>query len=141
MSNFFKKLHYYIFIRNTKWNYLVFLILLTPLFWYVYIKQNPIKKGNYTIAYVTKMYWPIISYKRIEYSYYVNDKNYEGTNIYAQDFKVEIPGRYLVQFSLKDNSFSTIYPNIPIPDSIRESPPEGWTELPEWAKKTVNKNH
>jgi len=36
---------------------------------------------------------------------------------------------------LEDYSFSTIYPAIPIPDSIREAPSEGWKELPEWAKK------
>ncbi|MFP3508030.1 hypothetical protein, partial [Burkholderia sp. SIMBA_062] len=76
------------------------------------------KKGNYTIAYATKLYWPIISYKRIEYNYNGENKNFEATNIYALDPKVIIPARYLVQFSLEDHSFSTIYPSIPVPDSI-----------------------
>ncbi|QQY31114.1 hypothetical protein [Chryseobacterium gleum] len=78
---------------------------------------------------------PIISYKRIRFNYTVNGKNYKTTNIYAQDPEAKIPARYLVQFSLEDNSFSNIYPNIPIPDSIQKSPPEGWKTLPEWAKK------
>lgn len=135
MNKFFKNLHYYIFVRNSKWNIVFFLILVSPLFWYVYYKQSPIKKGNYTIAYATKMYWPIISYKRIEYNYNVGGENYEATNIYALDPKVIIPARYLVQFSLEDHSLSTIYPNVPVPDSIKEVPPEGWKELPKWAKK------
>lgn len=130
-----KTLLYYLTDRRSKWSYLLYLVLISPLFWFVYYKQSPIKKGNYTIAYATKMYWPIISYKRIEYNYIVKGKNYEATNIYALDPEVKIPARYLVQFSLEDYSFSTIYPNIPVPDSIKEAPPEGWTELPEWAKK------
>lgn len=81
------------------------------------------------------MYWPIVSYKRIRFNYNVKGKNYEATNIYALDPEVVIPARYLLQFSLEDHSFSTIYPAIPIPDSIREVPSEGWKEIPEWAKK------
>ncbi|BAP32515.1 citrate synthase I [Chryseobacterium sp. StRB126] len=134
MEKLFKKLHYYIFIRQSKWNYLIIFILVSPLFGYIFYKQSPIKDGQYTIAYATKMYWPVISYKRIEYNYNVKGKNYEATNIYALDPEVKIPARYLVQFSLEDHSFSTIYPNIPIPDSIKSAPAEGWKELPEWAK-------
>ncbi|WP_294217549.1 hypothetical protein [uncultured Chryseobacterium sp.] len=130
-----KTLKYYLTDRRSKWSYLLYFVLISPLFWYVYHKQSPIKKGSYTIAYATKMYWPIISYKRIEYNYNVKGKNYEATNIYALDPEVKIPARYLVQFSLEDNSFSTIYPNIPVPDSIRKAPAEGWKELPEWAVK------
>ncbi len=135
MKKLLERLHYYIFQRKSKWNYLIILVLISPLFWYIYIKQSPVKKGNYTIGYATKIYWPIISYKRIRFNYSVNGKNYETTNIYAQDPKLEIPGKYLVQFSIEDNSFSNIYPNIPVPDSIKSAPPEGWKELPEWAKK------
>ncbi|MGX5682944.1 hypothetical protein ACWKWW_00155 [Chryseobacterium cucumeris] len=129
------KLRYYIFERKSKWNYLIIIIMISPIFIYIYNKQSPVKVGNYTIGYATKMYWPIISYKRIRFNYTVNGKNYKTTNIYAQDPEVKIPARYLVQFSLEDNSFSNIYPNIPIPDSIQKSPPEGWKTLPEWAKK------
>jgi len=129
------KLNYYIFERKSKWNYLIIMIMISPLFIYIYNKQSPVKAGNYTIGYASKMYWPIISYKRIRFNYIVNGKKYETTNIYAQDSEVKIPARYLVQFSLEDNSFSTIYPNIPIPDSIQKSPPGGWKTFPEWAKK------
>ncbi|NIF05916.1 hypothetical protein F3J23_10730 [Chryseobacterium sp. Tr-659] len=135
MKKLFEKLHYYFFVRESKWNIVFLLIVISPLFWYIYTKQSPIKEGNYTIAYATKMYWPVISYKRIEYNYNVDGKNYNETNIYALDPEVKIPGRYLVQFSVKDHSFSTIYPNIPVPDSIKEAPKEGWKALPSWAKK------
>jgi hypothetical protein len=134
MKQLFQKIQYYIFVRNSKWNILFFFILVSPLFWYVFHKQSPIKKGYYTIGYATDMYWPIVSYKRIRFNYNVEGKNYETTNIYALDPKVIIPARYLVQFSLEDHSFSTIYPNISIPDSIKEAPQKGWKELPEWAK-------
>ncbi|WP_294273476.1 hypothetical protein [uncultured Chryseobacterium sp.] len=135
MKKFLERLRYYLFIRNSKWNIVFFLVLISPIFWYVFYKQNPIKRGNYTIGYATDMYWPVVSYKRIRFNYNVKGENYETTNIYALDPEVKIPARYLVQFSLEDNSFSTIYPNIPVPDSIRNAPPQGWKELPEWAVK------
>lgn len=135
MKLFFKKLRYYLFLRKSKWNYLIILILVSPLFIYIYFKQSPVKTGNYTIGYATRIYWPIVSYKRIRFDYVVNGKSYETTNIYAQGLKPGIPGKYLVQFSLEDNSLANIFINIPIPDSIKEAPPEGWKELPNWARK------
>lgn len=135
MKRLLSKLYYYIFERKSKWNYLVILIMISPIFIYIYDKQSPVKDGNYTIGYATKMYWPIISHRRIRFNYNVNGENYETTNIYALDPEVKIPSRYLVQFSLENHSFSTIYPNISVPDSINESPPSGWKELPDWAKK------
>lgn len=56
------KLRYYIFERKSKWNYLIIIIMISPIFIYIYNKQSPVKIGNYTIGYATKMYWPIISY-------------------------------------------------------------------------------
>nr|WP_315029445.1 hypothetical protein [uncultured Chryseobacterium sp.] len=135
MKKIIETLHSYLFVRDSKWNIVFFLILLSPIFWYVFYKQSPIKKGSYTIGYAIDMYWPIVSYKRIKFNYNVKSKNYETTNIYALDPEVKIPARYLVQFSLEDNSFSTIYPNIPVPDSIKTAPSVGWKEFPEWAKK------
>lgn len=135
MKKLREKLHYYIFVRKSKWNLLIILILIFPLFYYIYYKNEPIKKGNYTIGYVYKIYWPVISHKTIMFSYAVNNNSYTDTDVYNSNKKPEVGKRYLVQFSLEDNGMSDIFQDIPVPDSIKEAPSEGWKELPEWAKK------
>ncbi|MEC5396051.1 hypothetical protein [Bergeyella sp. RCAD1439] len=132
MSSVLRKVYYYLFVRESKWNMLIILIPLVLISLYIYVKRKPIKKGNYTIGYVSKVYWPIVSHKKATYVYVVNKKEYSNTQIYnnAEEGKY-----YLVQFSLEDNSVSDIFQDIPIPDSIKSAPAEGWKELPEWAKK------
>lgn len=118
--------------KNSYWNLWVLVVIFVPLIWYVNYKRNPIEKGYYTIGYATHTYWPIVSHKKISYSYKIYEKTYEGSQVYND---VKVPERYLVQFSLEDPCYSDIFQDIPVPDSIKEAPAEGWKELPEWAKK------
>lgn len=134
MRKIIEKLYYYIFVRNSKWNIVFFLILLSPLFWYIYYKNHPVKQGNYTIGYVTRIYWPLVSHKSIMYSYIIKNKEYINSTVYNSEIKPEVGKRYLIQFSNEDYSFSDIFQDIPVPDSIKNAPPNGWKELPEWAK-------
>lgn len=134
MKNLLKNLYYYIFVRKSKWNFLIICILIATLFIFIFFKQSPIKKGNYTIGLIYKKYWPIISYEWIDYYYFVNGKKYYGSSIYNGNDNPKISGRYLVQYSLEDYSYSDVKQNIPIPDSIKSVPHNGWKELPEWAK-------
>ncbi|MCC2591141.1 hypothetical protein [Chryseobacterium sp. MFBS3-17] len=134
MKRILELLHYYLFVRNSKWNLIFLLILFIPVIWYIFYKNNPIKKGNYTIGYVYRIYWPVVNAKTVMYSYTVNKNKYTSTDDYNSNKKPKIGKRYLVQFSLEDPSYSDIFQDIPVPDSIKSAPPEGWKKLPEWAK-------
>ncbi|MHA3046230.1 hypothetical protein JSO59_002500 [Riemerella anatipestifer] len=125
--------------KDSKWNLLLLVIPFIIYFSYGIYNHSFVKKGNYTIGYVDKIYWPVVSYKKVNYSYTVNSINYKGTDIYDSHKKPLENKRYLIQFSLQDNEESDIFQDIPIPDSIKSAPAEGWKELPEWAKEKMKK--
>ena len=133
MNKFIETLRYY-WTRDSKWNIPIFLIPFILLYMYISYKHNPVDYGNYTIGYIDRIYWPIISYKKVSYEYTVNGKKYSNSNIHDEDANPKKGRYYLVQFSLEDNSYSKIYQDIPVPDSIKQAPPGGWKERPEWAK-------
>lgn len=133
MNKFIETLRYY-WTRESKWNIPIFLIPFILLYMYISYKHNPVDYGNYTIGYIDRIYWPIISYKKVSYEYTVNGKKYSNSNIHDEDANPKKGRYYLVQFSLEDNSYSKIYQDIPVPDSIKQAPPGGWKERPEWAK-------
>ncbi|MEJ8598271.1 hypothetical protein JSO62_06150 [Riemerella anatipestifer] len=96
------------------------------------------EEGRYSIGIITNKYWPIVSHESITYIYYKKGIEYNSSAIY--NGKSEIGGRYLVQFSLKYNfGGAKIFQDIPIPDSIKSAPAEGWKELPEWAKEKMKR--
>ena len=133
MNKFIETLRYY-WTRESKWNIPIFLIPFILLYMYISYKHNPVKYGNYTIGYIDRIYWPIVNHKKVSYEYTVNDKVYSSSSIYKDSADPKVGHYYLVQFSLEDNSYSKIYQDIPVPDSIKQAPPEGWKERPEWAK-------
>ncbi|MXP05573.1 MULTISPECIES: hypothetical protein [unclassified Apibacter] len=133
MNKFIETLRYY-WTRESKWNIPIFLIPFILLYMYISYKHNPVEYGNYTIGYIDRIYWPIISYKKVSYEYTVKGKKYSNSNIHDEDANPKKGRYYLVQFSLEDNSYSKIYQDIPVPDSIKQAPPGGWKERPEWAK-------
>ncbi|MHC0446125.1 hypothetical protein ACWA1F_11990 [Flavobacterium sp. 3-218] len=134
MKELLKKMHYYLFVRQSKWNIVILLIPIVVFFSYKINRHNSVKQGNYAIGRVTKIYWPLISYKKLYYEYNFKNIKYDGMDIYNRGKGVEENKRYLVRFSLKDPKESDIFQDIEVPDSIKEAPKEGWKELPEWAK-------
>ena len=133
MNKFIKTLRYY-WTRDSKWNIPIFLIPFILLYMYISYKHNPVEYGNYTIGYIDRIYWPIVNHKKVSYEYTVNDKVYSSSSIYRDSADPKVGHYYLVQFSLEDNSYSKIYQDIPVPDSIKQAPPGGCKERPEWAK-------
>ena len=133
MNKFIETLRYY-WTRDSKWNIPIFLIPFIGVLIYNHIKVSPLKYGNYTIGYIDRIYWPIVNHKKVSYEYTVNDKVYSSSSIYRDSADPKVGHYYLVQFSLEDNSYSKIYQDIPVPDSIKQAPPGGWKERPEWAK-------
>ncbi|MXO33496.1 hypothetical protein GFU95_00520 [Apibacter sp. B3889] len=133
MNKFIETLRYY-WTRDSKWNYLFIIIPFILLYMHISYKHNPVEYGNYTIGYIDRIYWPIVNHKKVSYEYTVNDKVYSSSSIYRDSADPKVGHYYLVQFSLEDNSYSKIYQDIPVPDSIKQAPPGGWKERPEWAK-------
>ncbi|CVK17036.1 hypothetical protein Ga0061079_1152 [Apibacter mensalis] len=134
MNKFLKTLRYYLVEKESKWNYLFIIIPFIGVLIYNHIKVSPLKYGNYTIGYIDRIYWPIVNHKKVSYEYTVNGKEYSKSSIYNSDKRPKKGHRYLVQFSLEDNNVSDIFQDIPVPDSIKQAPPGGWKERPEWAK-------
>ncbi|MBE8725383.1 hypothetical protein [Flavobacterium hungaricum] len=122
----------YISKKKSYWNLWIVIVPFLGVLIYNEIKLNPLEKGNYTIGLVTKKYWPILSHKKIIYTYTVNGVDYKNGQVYLS---AEEGKRYLIQYSLEDNSISDMFQNIPVPDSIKEAPNGGWKELPIWAEK------
>ncbi|WP_427871998.1 hypothetical protein [Flavobacterium sp. MMS24-S5] len=123
--------------KNSYWNLWIIIVPVIILGIYLYQKNISIEQGNYSIGLVTKKYWPIVSHQSIMYSYQKNNEQYISSAVYDDKYKPKEGERYLIQYSLK-YSFggAKIFQNIPVPDSVKDAPPEGWKQLPMWAKKS-----
>jgi hypothetical protein len=112
------------------WKVLILLIfpaLITYSIWRHYQLKD---FARYTIGTTTKRFITAKSGFQIEYIFYVNGKKYKGArNEY--NYHIQYPGnRYFVKYSYKYPSQSEIQWNLPIPDSIKIAPPDGWQEIP-----------
>lgn len=79
---------------------------------------------------------------RVEFTYQMELEK-KGRYNFPDDsstyYESQIGKRFIVKMNDKpwvNKLFFTyhLYVNKPVPDSIREAPPGGWKELPEWAK-------
>ena len=84
------------------------------------------------------------SSKRLLFTYLLENKVNDVETQFLSDsldyYKPNIGKRFLIKMNNKqwvNRVFSTykLYITIPVPDSLKEAPREGWKELPEWAKK------
>ncbi len=122
------------FKKDSKWNLLLFLIPFVLFFTYKIYQHSFVKRGNYTIGYVYKIYWPVVSHKKINYSYTVKGIKYNGSDIYNSNKNPLKNKKYLIRFSTQNPAESDIFQDVLVPDSIKSAPWEGWKELPKWAK-------
>ena len=51
-----------------------------------------------------------------------------------------LENRFLVRYVYDDIDLEEILLVYPVPDSIKETPPEGWKKKPEWAVETAISN-
>jgi hypothetical protein len=122
--------------KESYWNLWIVIVPAIILGIYIYKKNVSIKQGNYAIGLVTKRYWPVVSHESIMYSYKKSNEQYTSSAVYDDRYKPKVGKRYLIQYSLKyDFGGAKIFQDIPVPDSIKEAPAEGWKELPVWAEK------
>ena len=98
------------------------------------------EKGRYTIGY-------IYQHSRhkggatIYYKYKVGGKLYYSKDTAGGIKKNRLlEKRFLVRYVYDEIDLSEILLEYPVPDSIKEAPPEGWKKKPEWAVETVISN-
>lgn len=93
------------------------------------ILQSEIRLSNhYTIGTPTS-----ISRGFVDFYYYVNHKKYTSSITLEADpeeYPVNINKRYFVKFIKDKPSWGSMCVDKPVPDSIKEAPPEGWIGLP-----------
>lgn len=98
--------------------------LLRPTIIYYDLKKN----GRYTICYTEKVTYSKAG-KWIDYKYFVNKKEYSGSDFYF--YGLLYPnGRYYVSFSGKRPDWCK-FQYIQVSSKIKTAPPEGWEKLPE----------
>lgn len=95
------------------------------------------QQGRYTIGKLNKLGFTKSSGYYAFFTYSVNDKDFkERSGIEYNDFiKEDIGKRFLILYIENEESLSNILLQYPVPDSIKSAPPNGWKELPNWAKK------
>ena len=106
----------------------------------LFIDQPKLReKGRYTIGYIYK-YRKRLKGADISYNKYnVRNKLWYGSTIDGESEEL-IHKRFLVKYVEGEEDLSEILLVYPVPDSIKEAPPEGWKKKPEWAVETAISN-
>ena len=87
------------------------------------------RSHRYTIGVTKRTYWTLSLGEQLDYTYKVSEKVYDNTVRYNDKSKVP-NGRYFVEYYTKDPSNSRLLQDLPVPDSIKKAPDEGWGYLP-----------
>ena len=112
----------------------VAILLMVALFGYFIVARVGRSKAmsdhpRYTIGYVKKTGYVIgpSSHSETLFNYSLHGKEYLGGE--SGDL-LTADTRYLVKCGSRDPSFYEFYKKVPMPDSIRAAPPEGWESPP-----------
>ena len=104
-----------------------------------FINQPKLReKGKYTIGYIYKYRKRLKGADISYYKYNVRNKLWYGSTIDGESEEL-IHKRFLVKY-VEGEDLSKILLEYPVPDSIKEAPPEGWKKKPEWAVETAISN-
>jgi len=109
------------------------IVLAIFLYWIIMdIYEKKVLKEDYrfTIATIIDRYFPAEGGPDVDYSYYVNNKSYIGSYQSVMKPSVQLHKRYYIKFYPKDPNIANILFDMPVPDSIKEAPDEGWEVLP-----------
>ena len=117
-------------------------IIIAFLYGQVIIAPKFEKKGRYTIGIFNKYLYKSAGAYDIFFSYKVKNTMFKNrTNYPSDDFDgSEVGKRFIVKYIEDEESLSYILLEYPVPDSIKEAPPEGWKKKPEWAVETAISN-
>lgn len=95
------------------------------------------KKGKYTVGLLYKYRSTKGGGRQAFFMYSVNGKDFkERSSVSSKDLNDnDIGKRFIVKYVEGEESLSNLLLQYPVPDSIKSAPPNGWKELPNWAKK------
>ena len=93
------------------------------------------EKGRYTIGYIYKYRKRLKGADISYYKYNVRNKLWYGSTIDGESEEL-IHKKFLVKY-VEGEDLSKILLEYPVPDSIKEAPPEGWKKKPEWASDKI----
>ena len=95
------------------------------------------ERGRYTIGVFNKFSATKGGGYHVFYTYSVNEQSFrERGSASSRDFNDnDIGKRFLVKYVEGEEDLSNLLLQYPVPDSIKSAPPNGWKELPKWAKE------
>lgn len=82
---------------------------------------------RYTISEAVRTYYDAHMIKVLVYKFEVNGRPFEKQENYQGGI---MGNRYYVKFSTRDPNVSDFLENRPVPDSIKNAPPNGWAKIP-----------
>ena len=98
------------------------------------------EKGKYTIGIIYD-YSQHKGGATIYYEYKAENKlYYSNAGAGWKEKESLLEKRFLVRYVYDEIDLSEILLEYPVPDSIKEAPPEGWKKKPEWAVETAISN-
>ena len=98
------------------------------------------EKGKYTIGIIYD-YSQHKGGATIYYEYKAENKlYYSNAGAGWKEKESLLEKRFLVRYVYDEIDLSEILLEHPVPDSIKEAPPEGWKKKPEWAVETAISN-
>ena len=103
-----------------------------------FINQPKLReKGKYTIGIIYD-YSQHKGGATIYYEYKAENKlYYSNAGAGWKEKESLLEKRFLVKYVEGEEDISRILPEYPVPDSIKEAPPEGWKKMPEWASDKI----
>jgi hypothetical protein len=114
------------------WKYMLGLCFIPVLLGYGIWRSYQITHfSRYVIGTTTRRIFSAKNGFEIEFIYYVNDNKYKSYRYDMEQYHIRYPnGRYYVKYSYKNPSACEIQWGLPVPDTIRLSPKNGWKDLP-----------
>ena len=87
---------------------------------------------KYTIGFTYGTSYDGKGIKYVDFKYKVNGVEYDSDWNYRD---CKIPGRYYLEYSSVKPSICLLHQSMPVPDSIKEAPANGWDSIPQSPKK------
>ncbi len=98
-----------------------------------YLDRHNLKKEHrFTIGSVYRFEVLAKSGYDLYFNYYVKEKKYESDYIVYKNPKSFVDKRFFVNFSPSNPQNCRLLIGTPVPDNIKNAPPEGWERIPEY---------
>jgi hypothetical protein len=105
-------------------------------FYFRHLNSGLATRAKFTIGLLGDSHYIPKSGRSFNYQFTVDNKTYGGSGLVRPGMNEAAGARYLVKFDSIDPTISAAYFIVPVPDSIQQAPPKGWSRppisVPEW---------